>query len=87
MPSDYEAAESASPGIHTPASPSALVHDNSHASMLRDPSYISTSGVTVKALEEGGLLKALFAAIISPVPHGKDGDSYGDAELEKSVIQ
>jgi hypothetical protein len=58
-----------------------------NASMLRDPSYISTSGITMKALEEGGLLKTLFAAIITPAPHGKDGDSYGDAELETSVVQ
>lgn len=55
--------------------------------MLRDPNYISTSGTTLKALEEGGLLKALLSALTVPVPFGKDGDSYVDVEFEENVIQ
>jgi len=73
--------------VDTSRSSSAPVHPNSHASMLRDPSSMSTSGITLKALEDHGLLRALLNALTSPVPHGKDGESEGDPDFEEKVVQ
>jgi len=83
LPSESETDEAGS----TPGLSSAPVHPNSHASMLRDPSSISTSGITVKALEERGLLTALVGAVTSPVPHGKDGENEGDVDFEEKVVR
>ncbi|KAH8077104.1 nucleotide exchange factors-like protein [Cristinia sonorae] len=62
------------------------VHPNSHASMLSDPTSFSTSELTKSAIERRGLLKTLIRALVTPVPHGPDGESEGDAELEEKVI-
>ena len=63
------------------------VHPNSHASMLAEPSSFSTSELTRNALEQSGLLKALIDALVAPLPHGPDGDSEGDPELEEKIIK
>ncbi|KAI0077006.1 Fes1-domain-containing protein [Panus rudis PR-1116 ss-1] len=63
-----------------------VVHPNSHASMLSDPSFFTTSDETRKALEERGILKALIDGLVSPVPHGPDGEAEGDADFEEKVI-
>ncbi|KAI0369329.1 Fes1-domain-containing protein [Pilatotrama ljubarskyi] len=71
--------------------PPQTVHPNSHASMVSDPSSISTSGPTVHALEHDGLLGTLVGALASPVPHGPDGehgaDGEGDADFEEKVLR
>lgn len=55
--------------------------------MLADPSSFSTSESTCDALEQRGLLKALIDALVAPLPHGPDGDSEGDPELEEKIIK
>lgn len=62
------------------------VHPNSHASMAADPSSFSTSELTREALENRGLLQALLDALVSPVPHGADGEKLGDAEFEEKLV-
>lgn len=56
--------------------------------MISDPSSTMTSQFIVKALEDKdtGLLGALVRALTAPVPHGKDGESEGDADFEEKVI-
>lgn len=66
--------------IHTP------VHPNSHASMIADPSSVSTVELTRDALEHHGLLEVLIGALTSPVPHGPDGENEGDEEFEDKII-
>ena len=63
------------------------VHPNSHASMLSDPSSISTSPATLKALEEHGILQSLVSAVTAPVPHGPDGEREGDADFDEKVVR
>ncbi|KAI0691804.1 nucleotide exchange factors-like protein [Cytidiella melzeri] len=62
------------------------IHPNSHASMLADPTSFSTSELTIDALEDHGLLQVLVDALVTPVPHGPDGEFEGDAEFEDKVI-
>ena len=54
--------------------------------MIADPSSASTSEFTIDALENHGLLQALIDSLISPVPHGPDGEAEGDPEFEDKVI-
>ena len=66
--------------------PNEPVHPNSHSSMLSDPSSISTSDMTREALEQRGLLDALINALVHPVPHGPDGETYGDVDFEEKIV-
>lgn len=73
--------------LHTSESqPRAPVHPNSHASMDSDPASTSTSALTREALEQRGLLDALVGALVSPLPHGPDGEQFGDADFEEKIV-
>jgi len=67
-------------------SANAPVHPNSHASMLSDPSSISTTRLTQHALEQRGLLQTLVQSLVSPLPFGPDGESEHDADYEELII-
>ena len=54
--------------------------------MLANPQSFSTSELTKNALESEGLLDALIGALVSPTPHGPDGEQDGDEEFEDKVI-
>lgn len=86
IPSNVEA-DAVRSSSNTGSSSSNLVHPNSHASMLMDLSSISTSDITLKALEGQGLLKSLINSLTAPVPHGKDGELSGDVDFEEKVLQ
>jgi len=79
--------------INTPASTNAPVHPNSHASMISNPSSISTSSTTVAALqgesapEGSSLLDALVSALTEPVPFGPDGENDKDVEFEEMIVR
>ena len=73
--------------LRTPDSSAAPVHPNSHASMVSDPSSTVTSQLAVKALEDRGILQALFRALTSPVPYGPDGELDGDADFEEKIVR
>ncbi|KAI0758916.1 nucleotide exchange factors-like protein [Fomes fomentarius] len=75
------------PSSQSAVSPPQTVHPNSHASMVADPSSYATSPSTVRALEERGLLQTLISSLASPVPHGPDGESEGDADFEEKVLR
>ncbi|KAI0744577.1 nucleotide exchange factors-like protein [Earliella scabrosa] len=71
------------PGV----SPPQTVHPNSHASMVADPSSYSTSPTTARALEEKGILQTLISSLASPIPHGPNGETEGDADFEEKVLR
>lgn len=54
--------------------------------MMSDPTSVSTSDLTREALENRGILDALLNALVHPVPHGPDGETYGDADFEEKII-
>ncbi|KAI0693093.1 armadillo-type protein [Cerioporus squamosus] len=62
-----------------PASQPQPVHPNSHASMHLPH--------TVQALEQNGLLSTLVSSLATPVPHGPNGESEGDADFEEKVLR
>ncbi|KAI0043405.1 Fes1-domain-containing protein [Auriscalpium vulgare] len=65
----------------------APVHANSHASMLADPAGVDTARATLAALHTHNLLPVLVRALVAPTPHGPDGDSEGDVDLEEKVLR
>jgi hsp70-interacting protein len=86
IPSGAETTE-AGDRLHTQASAPAPIHPNSHASLLRDPTSMETSHLTLKALEEQGLLITLLNALAAPIPYGVDGESHGDADFEEKGVR
>ncbi|KAG1787271.1 armadillo-type protein [Suillus plorans] len=82
------------PNISLPTSENAPppIHANSHASMLSDPSSVSTSALTLAAIQEEGeqaesLLDALISALIEPVPFGVDGEIDKDDEFQENIVR
>ncbi|KAG1896250.1 armadillo-type protein [Suillus fuscotomentosus] len=82
------------PNISLPTSENAPppIHANSHASMLSDPSSVSTSALTLAAIQEdgeqgGSLLDALISALIEPVPFGVDGEIDKDDEFQENIVR
>jgi len=82
------------PNISLPTSQNAPppIHANSHASMLSDPSSVSTSALTLAAIQEegeqgGSLLDALISALIEPVPFGVDGEIDKDDEFQENIVR
>jgi hypothetical protein len=69
------------------------IHANSHASMLSDPSSVSTSALTVSAIQDStdegdeGFLDALISSVIEPIPFGVDGEVEKDEEFQNNVIR
>ena len=54
--------------------------------MDSNPASVSTSDLTREAFEQRGLLDALVNALVSPLPHGPDGEQSGDADFEEKII-
>ncbi|KAG2054609.1 Fes1-domain-containing protein [Suillus hirtellus] len=82
------------PNISLPTSENAPppIHANSHASMLSDPSSVSTCALTLAAIQEegeqgGSLLDALISALIEPVPFGVDGEIDKDDEFQENIVR
>ncbi|KAG1732659.1 armadillo-type protein [Suillus paluster] len=79
--------------ISMPSSENAPVYPNSHASMLSNPSSISTSSITLDVLqndstsEGSSLLDALVSALTEPVPFGPDGEKDKDEEFQENIIR
>ena len=77
-------------GLHTQPSSnsnsgSAPVHPNSHASMTAESA--ETSSATQAALQKYGILDALVNSLMTPVPHGDDGDIVEDSDYNEKVIR
>ncbi|KAG1856728.1 hypothetical protein F4604DRAFT_1797589, partial [Suillus subluteus] len=69
---------------------------NSHTSMLSNPLSVSTSALTLAAIQEEGedseeealfLLDALITALIEPVPFGVDGEMDKDDEFPENIVR
>jgi len=79
--------------INTPLAPNAPVHANSHASMVSNPSSITTWSTTLAALqsesapEQSSLLDALVSSLTEPVPFGPDGENDRDVEFQGMVVR
>ncbi|KAG1775646.1 hypothetical protein EV702DRAFT_972673, partial [Suillus placidus] len=70
------------------------IHSNSHASMLSDPSTVSTSALMLTVIQEegedgkgGSLLNALISALIKPVSFGVDGEMDKDDGFQENVVK
>jgi hsp70-interacting protein len=48
---------------------------------------INTNGLTSRSIAAAGILKDLLRSIVSPVPHGLDGDAEPDVDLEEKSIK
>jgi hypothetical protein len=76
--------------IHTPDTQAASdpVHDNSHAAHLRDASRAQTSAITQDALEKYGILDSVVSSLVSPLPHGVDGENTeADHDYDEKVLR
>lgn len=68
------------------ASPTtAAVHPNSHASMTAEST--ETSAITSEALQRHGILDVAVKTLVSPIPHGQDGDQEGDVDYEEKAVR
>ncbi|KZV75820.1 Fes1-domain-containing protein [Peniophora sp. CONT] len=65
----------------------APVHANTHASMLADPKSTETADKALQAMTEYGILGALVSALVSPSPHGPDGETEGDVDLDEKIVR
>jgi hypothetical protein len=72
-----------------PAQPEAIVHPNSHASMVADPTSTDTAPETLRAVRAHGLLPAIVRELTEPTPYGPDGDEGDgcDADLEEKLMR
>ncbi|KAG2151100.1 armadillo-type protein [Suillus bovinus] len=94
LPTSSSSEVNLQPNMSLPTSENAppQVHANSHASMLSDPSSVSTSALTLAVIqnegEQGGsLLDALISALIEPVPFGVDGEMDKDDEFQENIVR
>lgn len=55
--------------------------------MLSDPASLSTSSLTIWAMENEGLLQGLLDPLTSPLPYGPDGESEGDEDFEAKIVK
>ncbi|KAG2048607.1 hypothetical protein BDR06DRAFT_975901 [Suillus hirtellus] len=60
--------------------------------MLSEPSSVSTSALTLAAIQEEGeqgwsLLDALISALMEPVPFSADGETDKDDEFEENIVR
>ncbi|KAG2117160.1 armadillo-type protein [Suillus discolor] len=93
LPTSSSSQVNLQPNISLPTSENAPppIHANSHASMLSDPSSVSTSALTLAAIQEegeqgGSLLDALISALIEPVPFGVDGEIDKDDQFQENIV-
>ncbi|KAG1721961.1 armadillo-type protein [Suillus lakei] len=96
LPTSSPSSANLQSNMSLPSSNNAPVHANSHASMLSDPSSVSTCGITLAALQsanieggvgEGSLLDALISALTEPVPFGPDGENDKDDEFQENIVR
>ena len=66
-----------------------VVHPNSHAALVADPSAADTAPATLRALRAHKLLPVLVRELTAPTPHGPDGEEGGacDADLEEKLAR
>jgi len=80
------------PGLHTPGSldaptpsphtpsPAPIVHPNSHASIVSDPSSANTSPIALKAMREHRVLDSVIAALV-------DGKFEVDNQVQENCVK
>ncbi|KAH8822560.1 adenyl-nucleotide exchange factor [Flagelloscypha sp. PMI_526] len=79
-------ASNASAALHSPASTSAPVHPNSHASST--PHRSNTSPPTCSALIKYDIVSHIVKNLVDPVPWGVDGENDGgDDEFEEKALR
>jgi hsp70-interacting protein len=72
-----------------PAESEPIVHPNSHASMVADPTSTDTAPETLRAVRAHGLLAVIVRELTEPTPYGPDGDEGDgcDADLEEKLMR
>jgi hypothetical protein len=75
-------------GTDSGAEPS-VVHPNSHAALVADPSAADTGPATLRALSAHRLLPVVVRELVTPTPHGPDGEESGtcDTDLEERLAR
>lgn len=61
------------------------MHPNSHVSLTAETA--ATAPATLQALQVHKFLPTLVRGLVSPVPHGRDGDQEGDVDLEEKLVR
>ncbi|KAH8114825.1 nucleotide exchange factors-like protein [Phellopilus nigrolimitatus] len=72
-------------GIQNNDEPQQPDYPNSHAGMTSEST--ATAEITSAALQEHGITADLVQGLVNPIPHGKDGDEEGDADLEEKLVR
>ena len=71
-----------------PTAGSDPVFPNSHSANLQNPSRTSTSELTLSALQNHQILDTVISSLVTPLPHGEDGENDGpDADFEEKAVQ
>jgi hsp70-interacting protein len=83
LPNDSDAGSSSQQG----GGSAAPVHANSHAAMLAEPGSAVTAAATVDALRTHGILSAAVHELVRPTPHGVDGETEVDVDLEEKLVR
>lgn len=92
-PTANESEASQGLAIHTPDSHPAEgsnepIHDNSHAAHLRDATRAQTSSITQDAVSKHGILDAVISSVVSPLPHGADGENTdADHDFDEKALR
>lgn len=84
-----QATDPSSTNILTPDTrPTELIHPNSHAAHLQDPSRTSTSELTLNAFRQYHLVEATISALTTPLPYGDDGEhTEADVDFEEKCLR
>lgn len=72
-------------GQSEPPSESQPMHPNSHVSLTAETA--ATAPATLRALQAHNFVPTLVRGLVSPVPHGRDGDQEGDVDLEEKLVR
>ncbi|KAF9054130.1 armadillo-type protein [Panaeolus papilionaceus] len=65
-----------------------VIHDNSHASALKDPSRSITARPALAAFKKHGIIDAIISSIVNPVPYGEDGENTeADRDYEEKTLR
>lgn len=61
------------------------MHPNSHVSLTAETA--ATAPATLRALQIHNFIPTLVRGLVSPVPHGRDGDQEGDVDLQEKLVR
>ncbi|PPR02297.1 hypothetical protein CVT24_011635 [Panaeolus cyanescens] len=76
------------PDSGSDTSPAPIIHDNSHASALKNPSRSITARPALVAFKKHDLFDAIISSVVNPLPHGEDGENTdADRDYEEKALR